>query len=367
MSKLNQLRSKYSSKLGIFAIILVATELSSVAMAMEVVIVGGGPVGLASATATHKAGHNVTVVEERDYNREQVLFMNPASCSYLETLGLENACENLYVFGLNKQSNGQTSLIHTNKLQNKLKDLATKNGVTFIHAKFEGFSQGNRKAIQTKTKDGEEIEIPYDILVGADGKNSAVRKSLNIEPEISKTAHARAALYRNTANQYSDNTVELNVISENNLPRDIYMSVTSAPPSADFQKAIFTQSKTVIEEANWKMMRKNQENAEDKLFLDFTFEVALSNTPTNVNIQKVVLLVGDATGTASYIFGNGLNTGFSEVVELEKVFQSINDQTPPNSIASILSTYDHEVKQLVEKMQERAKNDKFDYWNSSMK
>lgn len=159
----------------------------------DVVVVGAGPIGLLHALEAKALGARVTVVEKRTSFTRNVWFdLGPEAwfdtISHLKQIGLfwisfehvtqysdDSGDENLQVITMRCQ-----------ELQRMLAKVAFVAGIEF---KF-GFAYSGTKQLEdgtnkltaiiepTQTSIGENQDIPFDLMIGSDGANSQVRKSV---------------------------------------------------------------------------------------------------------------------------------------------------------------------------------------------
>ena len=146
---------------------------SSIA-ADRVVIVGGGPVGLATAIEAITSGHEVTLIEKRDsYTRKQTIILDEDSLKLLQHWNVSLATCRIIPIAEDKQ----IGMVVIQDLEMALKERASLLGLHYILGQYT-MLRDNTIVVESNqiTK-----EIAYDILVGADGVKSKVREDACLE------------------------------------------------------------------------------------------------------------------------------------------------------------------------------------------
>src|SRR5579872_1381381 len=122
---------------------------------VSVVIIGGGPAGLATAIEAKQAGAIVTVVEKRSaYEREQQLFLRGHSIALLEKWKVDSPWLKKVEIG-----DKRVGFIPISALEEALLKRARKLGVRVIQDEFIELSE-NRRSVILSGKGA----ISYDIL-----------------------------------------------------------------------------------------------------------------------------------------------------------------------------------------------------------
>ncbi|MEO1197995.1 MAG: flavin-dependent oxidoreductase [Pseudomonadota bacterium] len=169
---------------------------------MRVLIVGGGIGGLATALKLHQAGLEVEIFERSPEIRELGVGINtlPHAIKELADLGLLDALDKVAIRtheliymnrfgqeiwrekrGLDAGLDYPQFSIHRGKLQKVLLDVVLDRiGADHVHTGHEltGFSQTAEQVTGTfATASGTSTEVSGDVLIGADGIHSAVRRT----------------------------------------------------------------------------------------------------------------------------------------------------------------------------------------------
>ncbi len=265
----------------------------------SVLIIGGGPAGLATAIEARRSGCPVTIVEKRNaYSRPQDLFLFDDSLQLLKKWQV--APPELQVADL-----GDGTLIGTiaiNHLEEQLEKRAKELGVKKIKGKFHGL-QGTQTALITIPKSGE-LALRYDILVGADGSHSSVREALAIEKTCLGKGFGAFAIMKDAPSTKID--ISPPIKQDKGFLRRFKI------PSANivFIHSPLEASKTKLQQAlktqGWSAEAKTVK--EDKAFTRTDIPILLQQANTFSNEKKSAILVGDAAATASFFQGMGANT-----------------------------------------------------------
>jgi 2-polyprenyl-6-methoxyphenol hydroxylase-like FAD-dependent oxidoreductase len=276
--------------------------------AEHVVIVGAGPVGL--ATAIEAARSNcVTIVEKRNaYTRERALILDDASLSLLQSWQVS-----LTSCSISQLENGEKmGIIALCDLEKALKARAEALGVTFVHGEYQKRKIEAREiVVQDETK--KTVKIAYDLLVGADGKKSSVREDLEISVTPIASAFGKIALLDDVKVQNSEGDPDFTPLRKENL----HVMKITIKKDASHARSIICMQQQSKEEINLADLLKacgwQEEEASlqagSVMYSDW-FELPLERADCFYSQEKQAILVGDAAGSASYLRGSGVNTGF---------------------------------------------------------
>lgn len=267
---------------------------------LSVVVVGGGPAGLATAIAAHQEGVQITVVEKRpNYSRRQsVTFMEPA-LKLLETWKV--SCPQMQVSEVNGMKVG---FVPIHDLEESLAFRVRELGIKILYGEFRNFEEDKQILLIT---DDSELFLSYDILVGADGTHSHVRKEAGIE--INRYGNAIGALALVLLQHPAEISVESNKIDT------LFVRRLLIPPRLSI---LFMQSSSLneiprhhfvqtLKNSGWQEEASLIENEKALVFVS-GIEIVLQQARQFSDTQTATILVGDAAASASFFEGMGANT-----------------------------------------------------------
>lgn len=290
------------------------TGFASLAKPLSVVVVGGGPTGLAAAIEAHEAGADVLVVEKRNaYARLNTLFL------YTVTLNLFDKWQLKVPLMTELEFKGEKrGFVLIKDLEESLARKVDELGIQKIRGKFKGFAVGEKAAI-IQTQKGH-ISLPYDILVGADGANSRVREKLGIPTQSSGEAIAGIAMVSAT-NPEKKIGVEIGKHS------DVFVKKVTVPhanillvqnrPTVPLKELTQREIAKFCYELGW-LEEARKIEAGGILNIE-NIRVNLKRAKTFVDPHKAVILLGDAAGCGSFYQGMGANSSL-KTAELAGIF-----------------------------------------------
>lgn len=280
---------------------------------LSIVVVGGGPVGLAAAIEAVDSGAQVTVVEKRkEYTRRQIVYLSDQSLQLLDRWHVTLPSE--FVFKVNEEES--IGLVPIHLIEELLSEQALQRGVIFIKGKFEKIESEQ----QVQVRSGDEIVfIAYDLLVGADGAQSKVRKELGITVEnFGKRQGAFASV------QLGSSVVGLD-ITEAIQTESGFIRRIKSPRGNIIVSQGFTQG--VDELLNAAVLQGWNEEAqlirEGRGAIVGEIPLVLMKADRFSDSVLSAIILGDASATGSFILGLGLNMGFETVSNAVVLFQSL--------------------------------------------
>jgi len=281
------------------------TVFSSEGEQISVVVVGGGPTGLASAIEAHNAGASVTIIEKRSaYTRENTLFLYTVTLEMFDRWQVSiPALQELY---FREQRRG---FVLIKDLEECLAIKVDELGIQKLQGEFIGFVPGEKTAI-VHTATGE-VLLAYDVLVGADGMHSRVREKLGISCTYFGDGIAAVVMVPATN--------EEGVIGVEFGNHPLVFSKKITIPEAN---VILMQNRQGMDVANitkQDLASFSHENGwiEDRRKIDSeailhidNIVVPLQHANSFSHRLQSVILVGDAAASASFFQGMGANYSF---------------------------------------------------------
>lgn len=288
---------------------------------LKVVVIGGGPTGLSAAIEAKAAGADVVVVEKRDqYTRENTLFLPSGSLALLEKWGaMVPKMQRLF---LKEEKRG---FVLIKDLEEDLAKRVHELGILVLRGEFKDFVDAEKLAVIDCS--GEKIELPYDILVGADGMHSRVREKLGISISCLAQGICSAAMVaaRNTENMIG---------CDNRQNEEIFIKKITIP----FASVLLMQNKP---NQNLESIGKNDliKYSREMGWLEEADLIAagsawiLENVPVCLqraavfsDRQRSAILLGEAAGCTTYYRGNGAHYSFKTVAFAGDFFQHFYEE-----------------------------------------
>lgn len=287
---------------------------------LSVVIIGGGPAGLATAIEAGQAGASVTVVEKRaSYSRGQRVFLCDDALRRLE--GWRVVCPQMMAFSMDGTS---CAIVRINDLEESLVRRVNEMGIKILRGEFKNFADESK--VMIATADGETY-VTYDLLIGADGTHSSVRKALNIQ--VHKYGEAVGA----SAVLLLQSPIE-KISVDTNESETLFVGRMKAPPSmcivfaqsapGTFDKILPLQFVQALEDANWREEAQIVQEEKMQYFMD-RIRIVLQQATNFSDPSKRVILVGDSAATASFFEGMGVNTAFRTVTLAGAFIKNVQD------------------------------------------
>lgn len=277
----------------------------------DVLVVGGGPIGLATAIEARLAGLSVTVIEPHQGVLDKACGegLMPGALPFLEGLGVSPKGADLV--GVRYQ-NDKNEVIHRFSsgpgrgvrrvvLHQELLQRANELGVKFKHSALESLGQ-NQEQVFITCEDGEKLHGRY--LIGADGIHSKVAREAGMAKPSSQRQSKRFGIRQHFAiapwsdliEVYYTNSAEVYVtpVSES----EIGIAVLG-PKNTDYLEAIEAVPEIKV--------RLEGAQATSK-------KAGAGSFPQETTSRKKgrILLVGDASGYVDAITGEGLRLGFAQ-------------------------------------------------------
>ncbi|NGX47190.1 MAG: Kynurenine 3-monooxygenase [Chlamydiae bacterium] len=277
----------------------------------SVLIIGGGPAGLATAIEAHESGARVTLVEKRDASsRFQWLLLFDSSLDLLKKWKVEIPEMRNIDLGDNKK----LGIVPINQLEECLRARVNKLGITILHGEFEGF-EGNHPRING-------IASSYDIIVGADGTKSTTREALGIPNVIKGKAKGLVAFMRQESSGQAEEIFPDPIQINHLFCRKI--TIPSAGiiflQAEDSDELGKEQLLEIAEKSNWQQEAQALRNNRAKIFENIP--VTLQQAECFSDEGKRAILVGDAAASASFLQGMGANIAFKTAEHAGRFFKN---------------------------------------------
>lgn len=290
---------------------------------IDLLVVGGGPVGLVTAIHAAHAGLEVRVIEPRDGLIDKACGegLMPEALEHLSRIGIDPP--GIDFFGIRylagerqveaRFSGGPGRGVRRTTLQASLQQRASELKIKFVDGHVEDIVQGNLFV--------EAAGIQSRYLIGADGLHSTVRKVLGLEGTSSKqrARHKRFGIRQHFSLAPWSDLVEVYWLS------DVEVYVTPVDHHT-VGIAILGQSTLDFYEiiARIPNLAKHLTSALPTSKLRGAGPL---RQPVRARSIGRVLLVGDASGYVDAITGEGLRVGFAEAEAAVRALCSNN----PNS------------------------------------
>ena len=284
---------------------------------VDVLVVGGGPVGLASAIEARLAGLTVALVEPRDGDVDKACGegLMPGALPLLARLGVDP--DGMPLRGVSYRTetrradhlfrSGEGRGVRRTTLHRALADRATELGITRVAARVEAVQQTNSAV----TAAG----VTARYLLAGDGLHSSVRRQVGLERAV--RGSRRFGLRRHFAVAPWNDLIEVHWTRE----AEVYITPIApgltgvavlGPPRTDFDTAVAAVP----------------ELAERLAGVDAVTEVRGAGPFRQRAAARTagrVLLVGDASGYVDAITGEGLRLGFEQA---HVAVAAVADDTP---------------------------------------
>lgn len=284
----------------------------------RILIVGAGPVGLAAAIEFSRRGYSPRIVDmargPAPIAESRALAINVRSLALLEPAGITPAilAEAVQVSQMRMSANDHALLtVDTTEVQGRfqgmhvlpqgrtqrlLLDRLSRFGITpEWNTAFQRLSvDGRKRSALLKLPDGTSVEADFDMLVGADGAHSLVRKAAGLEfpgDALGETFYLADYRY---ATEVDTSFIEAHFYGPGvmgRLPVD-RRTLRFVSTLADFRDRIHHPAR--IEEAPWEA------------------EFRVSFRHVDPMAQGNIFLCGDAAHIHSPIGGRGMNLGFED-------------------------------------------------------
>ncbi len=297
-----------------FSLIIVFSICSSLFGDLSVVIIGGGPAGLATAIEAKSRGVQVTVIEKReDRSREQALILEDASLQLLKKWNV--APKSLHIADVGHGN--QFGVVPIMLLEEALEEKAQELGITLLQAEFLHLKEGAVEILM----DNEVAALPYDLLVAADGVHSRVREELGIEAKCMGKAMGAAIAFRT----HGDGKMGITdaIVSGAYFARKISMPSFSLFFIQSFALEPISHKDLELAARDGGFREEADLIAQEKARFFDNIPVCLQQAVDFSNPKAKAIVVGDAAACASFYQGMGANTALKTAVLAGELTQKL--------------------------------------------
>ena len=273
---------------------------------IDLLVVGGGPVGLVSAIHAAQSGLDVSVIEPRVGSIDKACGegLMPGALAHLSRIGVDPKGANF--FGIRYISGDRSAEarfsgnpgrgVRRIVLHDSLTQRARELGVNFI--------EGRVEAVNQQTDFIEAGGIRARFLIGADGLHSVVRHQLGLEIGRKKAERQRFGIRQHFAVKPWSDCVEVYWLPN----AEVYVTPVD---DGTVGVAILGSDKMHFEEIISRIPKLNDQIS----YVDSTSKLrGAGPLRQRVRARSVgrALLVGDASGYVDALTGEGLQVGFAE-------------------------------------------------------
>lgn len=295
----------------LFILFATCYPLLSYSAAPSILIIGGGPTGLATAIEAQAAGADVTIIEKRScYTREQYLFLSEASLQLLSNWGISIPEMVVGVEGGEKV--GVMLLKH---LEIALARTVEELGIPKIYGEFQEIKEGKAVIVENDRTN----EYRYDILIGADGTHSVVRDCLQIPLKVEAADWGALAVIPHGRGEVNLEFLYAFKFKDHFLTKIIVHNETLVSVQA---KENFTKETMVslVSELGWSKEAAGLSENNERYMKDIGIYLQQAENFSDRN--NYVLILGDAAATGSFLTGIGANYCFETTMIASKFFKS---------------------------------------------
>ena len=328
----------------------------------NIAIIGSGLVGSLLAIYLKRYGHHITVFDRRpdirniEFSGRSInLAMSNRGWKALRAVGIEEEIKKLAI-PLDKRAMhvvGQPEYyqkygkdgeaiwsISRGVLNKRMIDLAEKNGVDFrFEEKVWDINLPEAKVYTGETEKSEWQEYPFDLVFGCDGAFSRVRHKMQRRSRFDYSQDFIDVGYKElTIPANADGTHKLDKNSFHIWPRGKFMFIAMPNLDGSFTCTLFMPFEGEVSFESIKTKKEavhffntyfpNVKNEIENLTEDFF------KNPTSAMVTMKcypwtywdkVALVGDSAHAVVPFYGQGMNAGFEDIFELDKIMKQFGD------------------------------------------
>ena len=288
---------------------------------LSVLIVGGGPAGLATAIEAHQQGAEVTIVEKRSaYTRIQMVFLIESSLNLLKKWQV--SVPNLHVVDFGEGE--KMGFVKINDLEKGLDERVKILGINKIHGEFSAFSDAGIHVVSAGER--RTFDLPYDIVVAADGVRSNVREELRIQCKKRGFASGTWAF-----SIFPDSSGALDISEFIYRPGYVLRRISMPHASLILMQShvnhpipvMFNVDTLLWDALDCGWLKEAAVIATGQATIVANIEIVFQQALLFSDRAKRAILVGDTAATASFFHGMGVNTALKTAVHAGEFFKEV--------------------------------------------
>ena len=311
-------------------------------MNYDIVIIGGGMVGQAFALSMAKTNSKIAIIEPNnpnpildDAHHTRVSAITPTSEKLLKNIGAWDLIKRKHAFAdtsvWDQNSHGSLDfhaqdenldhlghIIENDVIQSALFSALEKTDVEFINAKvttLEKTTTGYQVQLDNTTT------LACQLLIGADGARSRVRDLASIE--FSENDYQQKAIVCNIKS--------LQGFKDTTWQRFLSDSIIALLPLSEHQASIVWSAENTLAD---ELMQLSKEAFAKRLSAGVEYRFGEFELVSDIQafpliersakdyVQENLALIGDAAHNIHPLAGQGVNLGFSDIIELSQQLQS---------------------------------------------
>ncbi|ALE52315.1 2-octaprenyl-3-methyl-6-methoxy-1,4-benzoquinol hydroxylase [Candidatus Thioglobus autotrophicus] len=311
-------------------------------MSYDIIIVGGGMVGQAFALSMAKTDYKIAIIEPNNPNPElqadyhtRVSAITPTSEKLLKNISAWDLIKRKHAFShtsvWDQNSHGSLDfhaqdenldhlghIIENDVIQSALFSALEKTDVEFINAKvttLEKTTTGYQVQLDNNTA------LACQLLIGADGARSRVRDLASIE--FSENDYQQKAIVCNIKS--------LQGFKDTTWQRFLSDSIIALLPLSEHQASIVWSAENTLAD---ELMQLSKEAFAKRLSAGVEYRFGEFELVSDIQafpliersakdyVQENLALIGDAAHNIHPLAGQGVNLGFSDIIELSQQLQS---------------------------------------------
>ena len=311
-------------------------------MSYDIIIVGGGMVGQAFALSMANTEYKIAILEPNNPNPElrvdchtRVSAITPTSEKLLKTIGAWDLITRKHAFShtsvWDQNSHGILDfhakdegldhlghIIENDAIQSALFKTLKKTKIEFINTKLDSITKTST-GYQAKLENHDTLTC--QLLIGADGARSRVRDLAGVE--FSENNYQQKAIVCNikSSQGFKDTTWQ----------RFLSDSIIALLPLSEYQASIVWSAENILAD---ELMQLSKEDFAKRLSAGVEYRFGEFEVMSDIQafpliersakdyVQENLALIGDAAHNIHPLAGQGVNLGFSDIIELSQQLTS---------------------------------------------